>query len=515
MDKSRLNRNLRLLFKSSIIVFFGILLSKLLGYTYRIIVAREFGAEIYGVFSLALMISGWFITLSALGLSDGLLRYIPLYRGKKNIEGIRYLFSSTLKITAVTSILSGILLFFLSEYIALSFFHNEELIIYLRIFSILVPLTVISSPYLVTLRAYELVSHYSFIYNVLQNLTKLLMLLFFIFIGLGNKAVPLSYLIGILIMFLAGYLVCRAKISTIFVNRIRNNNSGNLNEFLSYSVPLMFFGFLSTLFYWIDSLSLGLMKGVTEVGLYNAAVPIAMLLSVAPELFIQLFFPLISREYGRNNIKLIKEMSKQVAKWVFIVNLPFMFLLILFPGAAIKILFGSGYLGAENALRILVMGVGLSSIISISSNLISMVGKSRLFLLNILAASASNILLNYLLIPLDRIFMIDNSNGLVGAAIATLISMLVLQTMFMLQARYYTGIIPLRRKMLTLVLAIVIPYLVINYLKNIIELNIFSIGLLAGLFLTLYIIFVFLLKGLDRNDLIIWKSIKDKLAIKK
>ena len=35
----------------------------------------------------------------------------------------------------------------------------------------------------------------------------------------------------------------------------------------------------------------------------------------------QLFFPMINREHSKKNHKLIEQLSKQVAKWIFIINL--------------------------------------------------------------------------------------------------------------------------------------------------------------------------------------------------
>src|SRR3972149_1823388 len=82
--------SLKLLAKTSFIVLIGVIISKILGYTYRIIIARYYGPEVYGLFVLALMISGWFIAISALGFNEGILRFIPIYRGRKEIEKIKY-----------------------------------------------------------------------------------------------------------------------------------------------------------------------------------------------------------------------------------------------------------------------------------------------------------------------------------------------------------------------------------------------------------------------------------------
>ena len=63
-------------------------------------------------------------------------------------------------------------------------------------------------------------------------------------------------------------------------------------------------------------------------------------LSFAPELFISLLFPLISKDYSLGKIKLIKELTKQIGKWILIINIPILLLIIIYPGTIINLLFG-------------------------------------------------------------------------------------------------------------------------------------------------------------------------------
>ena len=69
-------------------VFIGMFLSKIFVYLYRIIIARHYGSEVYGLFALSIMVIGWFRLVSGLGLKQGLLRYISLFRGKKEMISI-------------------------------------------------------------------------------------------------------------------------------------------------------------------------------------------------------------------------------------------------------------------------------------------------------------------------------------------------------------------------------------------------------------------------------------------
>jgi O-antigen/teichoic acid export membrane protein len=501
--ESNLNINLKRLVKSSIIVFIGLFLSKLLFYGYRIVIARYLGPEIYGFLSVAIMVSGWFIAVSSVGLADGILRYVALARGRKEIQEIKYIFKFALLTVFSLSIISGIILFFSSEFISIHFFHNPSLILFLKIFSFTIPLTIISYILLAVIKAYEKIGTYSFILNVLQNFVKLIFLAFFIYLGLHRNAVTLSYLIGTLAMLFAAYFVCR-RISDLWGRSILNpeEKTSIRKSLLHYSWPLMFFALVTGILPSIDSMSLGYFKDIITVGIYNAAVPFAMLLNFAAEIFMQLFFPLITREYSRGNIKLIRETSKQIGKWVFMINLPVIIVMIIFPGTIINFFFGPSYITAENPLRILAIGIFFSGLFMVSDNLIAIIGKSKLNLLNVIFASLINILLNIILIP---------KFGMDGAAYSTLIAMIIWAGLRGWQSYYYLKILPLRRKMLRILIVSLIPTSILILIKDAVPRNPFSLIILGGLFILSYVLLLFLTKCFDKNDWMIINTFKRKI----
>src|SRR3990167_8026107 len=177
----QLNKLLNVLVFSSFVVFIWVFLSKLLTYFYRIVIARYFGAEQYGLFSLASMIFILFVHLISLGLPEGLVRYISLYRGKKQYKNIKIIFDKSFSLLVLIGILGGLIMFFLSSWISLNIFHEEKLIVFVRIASLAIPFFVISNLYLSVLKSFERVGWYSFLLNFFQKLSKLFSLLIFIF----------------------------------------------------------------------------------------------------------------------------------------------------------------------------------------------------------------------------------------------------------------------------------------------------------------------------------------------
>ncbi len=502
-SSKKLNLALNAIVKTSFIVFLSIVVSKIFTYLYRIIIAKNFGPETYGLYSLSIVVITFCISLFGFGLNEGLSRYIPLYRGKNEFEKINYIIKKTRNIILISGIMAAILLFIFAEYISVNILHQKEAAFFLKIFSIVIPLGILSQFYLVIIRSFEKIGLYSFINNLLQNFSRLVLLLIFMWVGLSSGAITGSYLGSVVLTVLASYFVVKGITYSMkkFISLKTKMKRNITSKLISYSWPLLFLSILSSVLYWGDTFIIGFYRTAEEIGFYNAAIPIASLLVLVPDIFLQLFFPLIMREYGSKRYNLIKELSKQVQKWIFFCNLPLLIIAVLFPGALLNLLFGAEYIVAEQALRYLTIGSLFISLMIVPSNLLSMIGKSKLNLINIICMASSNIILNIFLVPLY---------GIEGAAISTMIVSIALYLIYIIQVKKYLSFILLRRKMILIFLASIIPLIIISYIKNLVSLTPLFVLLLGILFCLLYIIFVILFRGFDRNDLGIIISIKNK-----
>lgn len=516
-NQKEVDHSLKLIFKSSMFVFIAIIFSKIFSYAYTVVLARYYGPEVFGIFSLASTILVLIVSFSAIGLLDGLLRFISFYRGNNEIHKIRYTFSYSITILLISSIIAGILLYLFSKIIAVDFFHNESLIIFIRIFSILVPIYMISYVFLGVMQAYEKIKMHSFLLDFLQSSLKFVLILIMIFIGLNaTNAVIWSYFIGTAIVCIMGFFYCRYKLKTVFEKSHldKNGKKDVKNNLLSYSWPLILFGIISGIFPYIDSFSIGYFKNATEVGIYNVLIPIAVLLAFFPNIFLRIFFPMISREYSNKNLPLINEISKQIEKWILILNLPFFTLIFMFPGAIINLLFGQKYItstftmfgiqfiSSEMALRFLALGYLFYSMTQVLMNLTSMVGKSRIVLINIAITSVINLVLNIIFIQYW---------GISGAALATMISFIVLCLMYFIQVKKYTEIIPLKKKMVNVVISAIISAIFIFVLRQLLPVNYITIAIEIIFFLLFYLSMIFLTKSLDKSDFMIIRIVSSKV----
>ncbi|MEK6882021.1 MAG: oligosaccharide flippase family protein, partial [Nanoarchaeota archaeon] len=282
--ETSLDRSLKILVKSSLLVFVGIFISKIMLYLYRVIIARHYGPETYGLFSLSVIILSLFAAFATLGLNEGILRYIPIFRSKKDLGKISYLIKFSLRTVFFLSLVFSLVLFFSSNFISEFFFHNISLSIFLKISSFTIPLLVLSSVYLASIRGFEKIGWYSFIVNILPNVTKFLAIVIFVYLGIKREYVMISYFLGILLMLLVSYYIYKTKISkSLGISQVKLESRYKLKKHLFiYSMPIMFSSILGLVYYWIDSFAIGFLKGVTDVGIYNVVVPIALLLTIIP-----------------------------------------------------------------------------------------------------------------------------------------------------------------------------------------------------------------------------------------
>lgn len=497
MDNSgEFDTNLKLIAKSSVIVFFGIFISKIATYLYRILIARGYGAEVYGLFSLGLMAAGFVGAIASLGLVDGIIRYVPIYRGEGKKKEISFILNSTIKILLFFGIIGGLILYFTADFISLSLFKTASLAPYLRIFGLLIPFSQLSNFLLSLLRSYEKISSYSFNQNILQSCTKLGTIFLFILFGFNGLATVYSQFIAIIVSIIFSYFILRKEFHSLLSSQALSKRlkKNIFSDLFSYSWPIMAVSIIYSVFYWVDSFTIGYFLGAEEVGFYNAAIPIAILLMFIPELFMQLFLPLINREYGMKNRETIKQLSKQVNKWIFMLNLPVFIIVFTFPGALINLLFGSEYLIAESSLRILSCGVFISSLSVVSQNLLSMSKKSKLLMINVIVATAINIILNFILVP---------RMGISGAAIGTSASFFLLSLFIVAESIYYEKFTPIRRKFLNILIAGLFSIFLLVLLRSFLEINLLISFILVFIFMIFYLLLIIIFKVLDKHDLFI------------
>lgn len=501
LESEELNHSLTKIAKGAGIVFFGMVIGKILGYFYTIFVAR-LGAEQFGLLNLGFSVVSLLSIIAVLGLDQGILRYIPFYSARNDKRKVKGALLSSLFIALPLSILFALLVFIFSNQISTSFFHNIALAPLLRIFSFMIPLSTIGSILLASFRAFQRVEYEVGLKEITEKAIRLLATLLLVFFGFGVIGATYSYLISAVIVFVLAIFILEKKVFPIFARRIKAKYYAK--ELLSYSIPLLLTSVLVFVIVWIDTLMLGYFRTASEVGIYNAAHPTAALMFVLPTALISLFLPIITGLYSQKKHEQIKQLYKRVSKWIFLVSFPLFLVMIVFSRQIITIIFGNEYAAAATPLAILVFGYLLYSMSYTSSNILSMVKKTKLiFYINLIFAG-SNILLNFLLIP---------RFGVNGAAIATTISYILGSLLYIFFGFNITKTYPFDKSFFKSFIAGLISIVSVFYLAKLIlkPASLYGFVFFFLTFLVVYSGLLFLFRGFEKGDFEILKIIIKKI----
>src|SRR3989344_3840147 len=250
MPSSDLNR----IVKGAGILFIGIIISKLFSYIYRLAIAR-IGVDEYGLFSLGLSIIGIITSIALLGLHRGVLRYVSYYRGKEDLGRVKGVIISALSIGSITSVILSIILFLMSDFISLNFFHNISLSPILKILAISIPISIIHEIINNTIIGFQQIKYLVISKNIVLNVAKVFLTIIFIYFSKSIIGITSIYVISFLISLILSYYYLEFKIFPILKSKVKSIKSGM--ELFSFSWPLVFSSFALLVVGWSDTIMIG------------------------------------------------------------------------------------------------------------------------------------------------------------------------------------------------------------------------------------------------------------------
>lgn len=497
-EKSK-DDSLRTVAKGGMIAIIGLFLGKIIGYFYTVL-ASKLGTYDYGLLSLSAAIVSFITVISLLGLDQGVTRFVAYYRGKKDSSRIRGAIFFPLKISFFVSVFLAILLFIFSNQISTIIFHDPNLSKLLKVMSLTIPFAAITLLFLAALRAFRKIEYDVGVREIAEKSIRLFVFLILFFLGFGAFGAAISFLVSAIGSFLLAfyYLHKTARlgenIKTVYYPQ----------EMFSYSLPLFLSGIMVVVIAWTDLLMLGYFKTPNEVGIYNAVLPTASLMFILPTAIISLFLPVVIELYAEKKRKEIKRVYQKVSKWIFLTNFPIMLIMFVFSRKIIEIIFGTQYSGGSFALSILVLGYIIYSISYTSSNILNMLGKTKIVFYVSLCFAASNVILNYFLIP---------KFSLAGASIATSSSFLIGGFFYIFYSYKEIKLQPFSRDFAKILISGFIAIFITYELRQILpaSLSVLSTFGMFILFILIYAVLLLILKAIDKEDLEILLSFKDKL----
>lgn len=341
--------------KGSFAVLFLAFLGSAFAYIIRILYSRSLSVEDYGLFYAMF---GFFSIISVnsdLGFGEALVYFIPKYFKLKKYKILWNTFVYGQLIQIGIAILASIIIVILAPFLSANYFKvvGSETLIY--IFCIFLIINSVLNSLLQIFIALQKVKYYSSI-QVLRVIFVLLLSLLFLSLDLNAPIYfAISWVFGYFITTLI-YLYLLWDKHPILT---RNNliwHKGIFNTMYKYAIPAFATTFISTLLASNDIFFLTLLKGVTEVGIYNVIVPLASISIMFLTPINSILFPLVSHLYEGEKEKLSLLVNK-IYQLVPFVGVYFSLFIILFPSSIVVLTFGEKWRGlTEVSLSLLSLG---------------------------------------------------------------------------------------------------------------------------------------------------------------
>lgn len=191
-------------------------------------------------------------------------------------------------------------------------------------------------------------------------------------------------------------------------------------HFKQHFKPIAIFFAMScatTIYTHLDTVMLGFMKTDNDVGYYNAAIKIKVILvSIVTSLGVVLL-PRASYYIEHKIIGEFYKITNKAINFVFLISLPMMLYFIIFSKEGIFFLSGNAYKNAISPMRIIMLTlifIGLTNIMGIQ--MLVPLGREKIVLYSEIAGAVVDLVANFILIP---------HFASTGAAIGTLIAEIV------------------------------------------------------------------------------------------
>jgi O-antigen/teichoic acid export membrane protein len=400
-------------FSVLIIRSFGVLL--LFGFT--LFITNFYSAENVGRYDFVrstLMVLGG---ISLMGTNQSIIYYSGLLNARKSIESIRSIYSKMLKIIFTLSlIILGFFMIFFNESIINDIFKNREsysLILKTILTLVFFAVTMLNIDTIRALKKTILSEMYRSMFRYLPVFIFAIILL-----KTNNEELLVEvYLLGFLLLSLFSSI----SVYILFKKIDKPNDkseSFTITEIFKTSSPMALSAIAYFIMQSIDIIILSIYEGFDQIAYYSVSVKLAMLTTLALMSVNIVIAPRIAEIYENQNMQKLQMLIKHSTRIIFLISICVLSVLFFFSEEILG-LFGQGYVIANNALFFLLAAQFFNAVSGPGAIYLNMTGRQKTLNKILVSALIINILLNFYLIPIQ---------GINGAAIATLASLIIWNT---------------------------------------------------------------------------------------
>lgn len=425
------------------LIFAGRVIGGSVQYLYVVIIAQMLGMGNFGLLMLSQAVINLAGIVSRLGLDVGVVRFIAIHHGIDNKAGVKGTILQGLLVSFSVSVLIAGILCLLAKPLCSNVFGKPELAGLVKLLSISLPFYSIMTIALSTTRGLQIMKYTVYGQDIFFPVCNLVFASVLLALGCKVYGAASAYVAAVFL----GSAVSIRFLTRAFPFTAGIKASYN-TELLTFSMPLMFSLLLHSIVIWTDTLMLGRFRPSEDVGIYNVCAKTAALTSTVLLSFNTILAPIVSDFYKQNHIQKLGDMFKLVTRWIYSISLP-IFLLMLLLSEELLTIFGHEYVSGKYVLIVLAFAQLVFAGTGSTAVMLAMTGRQYVVMFTTIGACIINSVLNYVLIQ---------RYGMVGASIATGLSLIATTTVMLLCVYRLLKIHPYNRKFLTVTLLAAVAF---------------------------------------------------------
>ena len=387
--------------------FAGKVFGLLFGFAVQAVFARLLGADILGVFVLGWTVIFGVTIITTLGFEYSLVRFISKYQATGSRQETRAVYLMGMRYSIVAASVGAVILILARGPLAHRVFNEPRLeSVLLWIALAVVPFSlmrVLSG----ALRGLKDVRSFIVGFDISFRVVRFALFIVLYYLGLRLYGI-VAAAVGATVCSVAILLYLLRRRGPFLFDRSIVPARIPRKSIVMYSGAMLADSFVGFAMQHSGRIVLGIFLVSADVGVYNIAALIAMLISFVLLSFNTIFSPVISDLYYRKRTDLLLPMLHSVTRWTIIMSLP-IYLWILVAGETTLAVFGTEFVRGYDAMVLAATGVLIAVSTGPVGITLAMTGHQKWNVYNAIALAAIAIGLNVLLVP---------KMGIAGAGLA-------------------------------------------------------------------------------------------------
>ena len=326
----------------------------------------------------------------------------------------------------------------------------------------------------------------------------------------ATGSLAMTYVFGCVASFLVGMWLLRKY-------PIKKPSWKLSKSYLSFGIPITIISLIVVISINIDKVMIGFFCTQADVGYYWTVQQLSEVIIILSTALGIVLFPTLSEYHATNNFKGLIKTTHQAERYISMVTIPLIVLIIIFAEPIIYFMLSGAFKPAILVLRIIAIYAFILGIMKPYSSLIAGMNKPGVAAKIGITMCTINIALNYLFIPKGGILASFQMDGAAGAAIATLISMLVGLFGFQLAAKKMTKMKILNSHIPRHIIAGVCMGILLYFTSQLLTPSVYWYHLVgyAGMGMTIYFGMIVILKDFNKQDFnFFWNMMHPKEMMK-